>query len=74
MLYTSAAGIITNFELIHALVYDIHFLKDIKSNLSSSVLIGDKAYLSVDFQLDLVTLNQIKLDVPMRVNQYDYQK
>jgi len=42
--------------------------------LSSCVVIDDKGYLSADYQLDLFTSNQIKLEVPMRVNQHDYQK
>ena len=70
----SSTGVFTNFELTQAAVHDIHFLKNIKNNLSSCVLIGDKGYLSADYQLDLFTSNQIKLEVPMRVNQHDYQK
>ena len=42
--------------------------------MSSCVLIGDKSYLSADYQLDLFASNNIKLEVPMRVNQHDYQK
>ena len=37
-------------------------------------MIGDKGYLSAEYQLDLFTSNQIKLEVPMRVNQHDYEK
>ena len=70
----SSTGVFTNFELTQAAVHDIHFLKNIKNNLSSCVLIGDKGYLSADYQLDLFTSSQIKLEVPMRVNQHDYQK
>ena len=49
-------------------------MKNIKNDLSSCVLIGDKGYLSADYQIDLFTSSQIKLEVPMRVNQHDYQK
>ena len=70
----SSNGAFTNFELTQAAVDDIHFLKNVKNNLSSCVLIGDKGYLSADYQLDLFTSSQIKLEVPMRVNQHDYQK
>lgn len=70
----SSTGVFTNFELTQASVHDIHFLKNIKTNMSSCVLIGDKGYLSADYQLDLFTSSQIKLEVPMRVNQHDYQK
>ena len=70
----SSTGVFTNFELTQAAVHDIHFLKSIKTNLSSCVLIGDKGYLSADYQLDLFTSSQIKLEVPMRINQHDYEK
>ena len=52
----------------------IFIFENIKNDLSSCVLIGDKGYLSADYQLDLLTSSQIKLEVPMRVNQHDYQK
>ncbi|MDD4991814.1 MAG: IS982 family transposase [Paludibacter sp.] len=70
----SSNGVFTNFELTQASVHDIHFLKSIKTNMSSCVLIGDKGYLSADYQLDLFTSNRIRLEVPMRVNQHNYQK
>lgn len=50
----SASGVFSNFELTQAAVHDIHYLKNIKANLSSCVLIGDKGYLSADYQLDLL--------------------
>ncbi|MEI7677483.1 MAG: IS982 family transposase [Bacteroidales bacterium] len=70
----SSTGVFTNFELTQAAVHDIHFLKNIKNDFSSCVIIGDKGYLSADYQLDLFTSNQIKLEVPMRMNQHDYKK
>lgn len=70
----SATGVFSNFELTQASVHDIHYLKNIKNNFSSCVLIGDKGYLSADYQIDLFTSSQIKLEVPMRENQHDYQK
>lgn len=33
-----------------------------------------KGYLSADYQLNLFTSSQIKLEVPMRVNQHNYEK
>jgi len=51
----------------------IFIFENIKSNLSSCVLIGDKGYLSDDYQLELFTSNQIKLEVPMILNQHDYE-
>ncbi len=70
----SSSGVFSNFELTQAAVHDIHYLKNIKTNLSSCVLIEDKGYLSADYQLDLFTSNNIKLEVPMRINQHDYEK
>ena len=70
----SATGVFTNFELTKAAVHDIHYLKNIKDNFSSCVILGDKGYLSAEYQLDLFTSNQIKLEVPMRVNQHQYEK
>jgi hypothetical protein len=70
----SATGVFSNFELTQAAVHDIHYLKNIKNNFSSCVLLGDKGYLSADYQLDLFTSNQIRLEVPMRVNQHQYKK
>lgn len=37
-------------------------------------MLGDKAYLSADYLLDLFTSNNIRLEVPMRVNQRNYKK
>ncbi len=55
-------------------VHDIHYLKDLKSQLSDCVLIGDKGYLNQEQQLDLFTRAKIKLEVPMRKNQINYKK
>ena len=38
----SSTGVFTNFKLTQAAVHDIHFLNNIKTNLSSWVLIGNK--------------------------------
>ena len=70
----STSGVFTNFELTKAAVHDIHYLKNIKNNFSSCVILGDKGYLSAEYQLDLFTSNQIKLEVPMRANQHQYEK
>ncbi len=70
----SSSGVFCDFELTAAAVHDIHYLKNIKHNFSSCVLLGDKAYLSADYQLDLFISNNIRLEVPMRVNQRNYKK
>lgn len=69
----SIGGVFKSFDLTKASVHDIHFLKDIKNNHENCTIIGDKAYLSVDYQLDLFNSNNIRLQVPMRNNQKDYK-
>lgn len=64
-------GVFTDFDLTQASVHDIHYLKDIKNIYSNCVILGDKGYLSIDYQRDLFSSNQIRLEVPMRKNQID---
>lgn len=68
------SGVITVFDLSKANVHDIHYLKDIKQQLSDCVLIGDKGYLSATYQLDLFQSANIRLETPMRANQSNYKK
>ena len=70
----SSNGVFCDFELTQAAVHDIHYLKNIKTNFSSCVLLGDKGYLSAEYQLDLFTSNNIRLEVPRRINQHNYKK
>lgn len=67
-------GVIKSFDLSKASVHDIHYLKDIKQTLSNCTVIGDKGYLSADYQIDLFTSNDIKLEIPMRNNQINFEK
>lgn len=66
-------GVITDFDLTQASIHDIHYLKDIKNLYRDCIILGDKGYLSIDYQRDLFTSNQIKLEVPMRKNQKNYK-
>ena len=66
-------GIFSAFDLTQASIHDIHFLKDIKHIYQNCTILGDKAYLSVDYQRDLFSSNQIKLEIPMRINQHNYK-
>ena len=66
-------GVFTDFDLTKASVHDIHYLKDIKSIYTDCVILGDKGYLSIDYQRDLFSSNQIRLEVPMRRNQKNYK-
>lgn len=69
----SISGIFQSFDLSPASVHDIHFLQDIKGQLSDCVLLGDKGYLSQTIQLDLFNEVNIQLETPKRKNQKDYK-
>ena len=70
----SIEGVFKHFDISKASVHDIHYLKDIKNQFNDCVILGDKGYLSADYQLDLFESKQIKLEVPMRKNQHNYKK
>ena len=69
----SLDGVFESVDITKASVHDIHYLKDIKSQLADCVLIGDKGYLSSTFLLDLFESSNIKLETPMRSNQKNYK-
>lgn len=69
----SISGIFQSFDLSPASVHDIHYLQDIKQQLSHCVLLGDKGYLSQTIQLDLFNEVNILLETPKRTNQKDYK-
>ncbi len=69
----SISGIIQSFDLSPASVHDVHYLKDIKMQLSDSTLLADKGYLSQSIQLDLFNQVNLKLETPKRTNQKDYK-
>ncbi len=49
-------GIISSFDTSKASVHDIHYLKDIKHQLSNCVRLADKGYLSSEGQSDLFVI------------------
>ena len=67
-------GVFTDFDLTKASVHDIHYLKDIKLMYQNCTILGDKGYLSINYRQDLFSSKQIRLEVPMRVNQSGYKK
>lgn len=69
----SISGVFQSFDLSPASVHDLHYLKDIKNQLSDCVLLGDKGYLSHTIQLDLFNDVNIQLETPKRTNQKDYK-
>ena len=69
----SVNGVFQSVDLSAASVHDIHYLKDIQSQIANCVLIGDKGYLSAGIQLNLFESAKIKLDTPKRKNQKDFK-
>lgn len=69
----SISGIFQSIDLSPASVHDIHYLKDIKEQLSDCTLLGDKGYLSSEIQIDLFNYANIELETPKRANQKDYR-
>jgi len=69
----SVKGVFQSLDISPASVHDIHYLKDIKQQIKDCTLLGDKGYLSSEYQLDLFISYNIKLEVPMRKNQKNYK-
>jgi ribosomal protein S30 len=69
----SIEGVFQSFDLSPASVHDIHYLKDIKQQMSDCVLLGGKGYLSSEIQLDLFESVNVRLETPKRKNQKDYR-
>lgn len=73
-LITSVRGIFHSMDLTKASVHDVHFLPQLKSTgLNNCTLVADKGYLSSEYQLDLFTNCQVKLETPSRSNQKDHK-
>ena len=70
----SVSGVFHSLDITKASVHDVHFLKNIKQQMSDCVLLGDRGYLSSTIQLDLFETANIKLETPMRINQANYKK
>jgi hypothetical protein len=66
-------GVIHSFDLTKAAVADIHYLKNVKYEITDCTLLGDKGYLGCEMQLDLFETAHIRLEVPMKKNQKNYK-
>lgn len=66
-------GVFRSFDLSRASVHDIHYLNDVKNKFEDVVILGDKGYLSQSIQMDLFNYQNIRLEVPLRKNQIEYQ-
>lgn len=69
----SIEGVFQSLDISPASVHDIYYLKDIRQQIENCTILGDKGYLSAEYQLDLFTSHNIKLEVPMRKNQRNYK-
>lgn len=70
----SLNGVFQSIDITKASVHDIHYLEDVKYQLSDCLILGDKGYLSSEVQLDLFHSVNIKLETPMRTNQKNYKR
>jgi hypothetical protein len=68
------SGVFKKVDLSKASIADIHYLQDVREDISQCILIGDKAYLSSEIQLDLFQSQGVRLVTPKRTNQKDMQK
>jgi len=66
-------GVIKTFDISKASVHDINYLNDVKHQLSNCVLIGDKGYLSQQYQQDLFETSNIRVETPMRNNNANFK-
>ena len=69
----SVSGVFHSLDITKAEVHDVHFLKNIKHQMSDCVVLGDRGYLSETIQLDLFQSVNIKLETPKRINQKNYK-
>lgn len=67
-------SVFQSIDLSFASIHNVHYLKDIASQISDCTLIGDKGYLSTETQLILFETCKFKLNSLMRNNQKKYKK
>lgn len=70
----SVQGVIESLDISPACVHDINYLKDIKGQLRDCILLGDRGYLSAEYQLNLFESYNVRLETPMRNNQLNYKE
>ncbi|WP_338027486.1 IS982 family transposase [Colwellia maritima] len=66
-------GVIKTFDISKTSVHDINYLNDVKHQLNNCILIGDKGYLSQQYQQDLFESSNIKIETPMRNNNTNFK-
>ncbi len=65
-------GVFHSYDFSPANIHDINYLNDVKYDFKNCELIGDRGYISKEFQVDLFNYSNINLSVPMRKNQKDF--
>ncbi|MBN2602244.1 MAG: transposase [Candidatus Marinimicrobia bacterium] len=70
----SLNGVITSFDLSKDNHADIQYFRDIEPYYSNCLMLGDKAYLDSEYQLELFESRGIQLYTPMRSNQKNFKK
>lgn len=68
----TAAGVVKAFDISKASTHDIHDLNDLHTQLRHCVPVGDKGYLSRQWQHDLFGTAAVRLETPMRRNRLDF--
>ena len=69
----SVAGVFHSLDITKAEVHDIHFLKNVKQQVSDCVVLGDRGYVSETIQLDMFQSANIRLETPKRRNQKNFK-
>jgi len=69
----SVTVVFHSLDITKAEVFDVHFLKNIKQQMSDYMLLGDRGYLSKSNQLDLFHSANINLETSKRMNQVNYK-
>lgn len=70
----SAQGVIESMDVSPASVHDVNYLEDIKHQLKDYILLGDRGYLSAEYQLNLFEYHNSRLETPIRTNQHNYKE
>ena len=66
-------GVVHSFDMTKAAVHDIHYLQDVKMQMTDCNILGDKCYINAAIQFDLFETANIRLETPMRKNQIDFK-
>lgn len=60
----SAQGVVESLDISPASVHDVNYLKDMQGQLKDCILLGDRGYLSAEYQLNLFETYNVKIGNP----------